>query len=183
MTITYFLGTAMIFKDELKNLTYKTTTIRNENKTINITEYSNGSIPDLNFNTPVPDFKLNVIIPVVSAMIGSQTTLTCSGNYDQHLCSFTSPKGKTYSLNSKFDSDENGRIRNANGNAKVCDILIVKVIPEDDGVWHCNVNATKNEGQYYRVDHDEVILRAFYDENLQASITSAVLKRINLTYN
>ena len=81
----------------------------------------------------------------------------------------TSPTGKTYNLSSRDDSYKNGRIKRADANAKECDMQIAKVIPNDNGIWHCNVKTTvafKNRDQYYQVDYDEIILRTFYDEDL-----------------
>ena len=39
----------------------------------------------------MPNLELNVIVPVVNAIIGSHATLICSGNYDHEYCAFTSP--------------------------------------------------------------------------------------------
>ena len=75
--------------------------------------------------------------------------------------------GKTYYLSTKKDSFENGRITRIDTNAKDCGIEIAKVIPNDNGIWHCNVKtAVKNRDQYYQVDYDEIILRTFYNEDL-----------------
>ena len=179
------MGTAIIFdnfKEELKALkcNNKKTSIvylnhslpdfKPDNKTIKINEY---------LNEYIPDFKLSATMPVVNAMIGSQTTLICSGNYDRYSCSFSSPRGKIHILNSKFDSDESGRITPANNNAKDCSILIAKVKPDDAGLWRCNATA-KYGGRLYH-GHDKIILRAFYRENLQASVTSAILRKLNST--
>ena len=109
---------------------------------------------------------------MVNAIIGSHATLICSGNYDHEYCAFTSPTGKTYNLSSRVDSYENGKIKRTDANAKECGMQIAKVIPNDNGIWHCNVKpvktavAVKNRDQYYQVDLDEIILRTFYDEDL-----------------
>ena len=180
-------GTVIIFdnfKEELKSLrcnnndtsivylNYSLPNFKPDNKTIKNIEHLNDSIPD---------FKLSATMPVVSAIIGRQTTLICSGNYDKNSCTFTSPKGKIHILNSKFDSEEGGRITLADNNAKDCGILIAKVKPDDDGIWRCNATA-KYGGRLYH-GHDKIILRAFYRENLPASMTSDVLRKLNLSDN
>ena len=191
MTVTYFVGTALIFKEELKNVTCNTTSMDKNDEITMITEYLNKAIPNFKFssvrtvpnsaiknygetimvteyiNKTIPNFKIGVIVPVVNAIIGSQAELICSGNYDQQSCVFTSPMGKTYNLSTKKDSFENGRITRIDTNAKDCGIEITKVIPNDNGAWQCHVHATaKNKDQYYQVDNDEIILRTFYDEDL-----------------
>ena len=191
MTVTYFVGTALIFKEELKNVTCNTTSIDKNDEITMITEYLNKTIPNFKFssvrtvpnsaiknygetimvteylNKTIPNFKIGVIVPVVNAIVGSQAELICSGNYDQQSCVFTSPMGKTYYLSTKKDSFENGRITRIDTNAKDCGIKIAKVIPNDNGAWQCHVHASaKNKDQYYQVDNDEIILRTFYDEDL-----------------
>ena len=191
MTVTYFVGTAIIFKEELKNVTCNTTLIDKNDEMTMITEYLNKTVPNFKVSNvktvpnssikndgatimvteyikkTIPNFKLGVIVPVVNAIVGSQATLICSGNYDQQFCVFTSPIGTTYNLSTNNNSFENGRITRVDTNAKDCGIEIGKVIPNDNGVWQCHVHAAaKNKEQYYQVDNDEIILRTFYDEDL-----------------
>ena len=180
MTISNFLGTTVILK-QLNRASSR----GNDNKTFLITEYLNETVPNFkvsnirtvyNSSNKNDDetilfneyFKLNVIVPVVNAIIGSHATLICSGNYDHEYCAFTSPTGKTYNLSSRVDSYENGKIKRTDANAKECGMQIAKVIPNDNVIWHCNVKtavAVKNRDQYHQVDYDEIILRTFYDEN------------------
>ena len=156
MTISNFLGTTAILK-QLNSASSR----GNDDKTFLITEYLNGNVPNFNvtnirtvnnssiknddetilvneyLNKTIPNFKLNVIFPVVNAIIGSHATLICSGNYDHEYCAFTSPTGKTYNLSSRDDSYKNGRIKRTDANAKECGMQIAKVIPNDNGIWHC----------------------------------------------
>ena len=153
MTVTYFVGTAIIFKEELKNVTCNTTLIDNNDEMTMITEYLNKTVPNFKVSNvktvpnssikndgatimvteyikkTIPNFKLGVIVPVVNAIVGSQATLICSGNYDQQFCVFTSPIGTTYNLSTNNNSFENGRITRVDTNAKDCGIEIDKVIP------------------------------------------------------
>ena len=46
MTVTYFVGTAFIFKEELKNVTCNTTSIDKSDEITMITEYLNKTIPN-----------------------------------------------------------------------------------------------------------------------------------------
>ena len=138
MTVTYFVGTALIFKEELKNVTCNTASIDKNDEITMITEYLNKTFKFSNvrtvrnstiknygktimvteyINKSIPNFKLGVIVPVVNAIIGSQAELICNGNYDQQSCVFTSPMGTTYNLSTKKDSFENGRITRIDTNA------------------------------------------------------------------
>ena len=156
MTVTNFSGIMVILKQLNSPLS-----MGNDNKRLFITEYLNETVPNFKvsnirtvynssiknddetilvneyLNKTSPNFKLNVIVPVVNAIIGSHATLICSGNYDHEYCAFTSPTGKTYNLSSRDDSYKNGRIKRTDANAKECGMQIAKVIPNDNGIWHC----------------------------------------------
>ena len=189
MTVANFFSTIVILK-QLNNASSI------DNKTLFITEYLNKTVPNFKVSTikavynssiknddeavlvneylnkTMPNFKVNVIVPVVNAIIGSHATLICSGNYDHEFCAFTSPIGITYNFSSRDESYENGRITKTDINAKECGMQIAKVIPNDNGIWHCNVKRAvevKNRDQYYQVDDDEIILRTFYNEDLHGS--------------
>ena len=150
-----------------KNLTAFYNPYENDNKRV---------MDSKNFDDLPINFKLDAINPVVSAIIGGETTLNCRANNKIQFCSFTSPKGKSYALTSKFD-DENGRIKSANKNAKACGVVITNVQLDDAGTWRCSGTAAEKLWRYYAIDYDEIILRTFHEANFQTSINDSVLRK------
>ena len=106
---------------------------------------------------------------MVTALIASEVLLICSGNHDKLFCSFKNPMAKSYVLNSKFSSDEQGRITPASvNNLKDCGLLIARVKPDDWGLWGCNITA-KYDGQYH-VGDSEIHLRVVYKEEYKGNL-------------
>ena len=170
---TYYTLTQLLINNQLRSLKYEVRNIRydvdaNYNKSL-LEDLEN--ISKLNISATLPQteatdkFVVKITHAVVSAMIGDEITLTCTGNYDKQYCSFTNPWGITHFLNSKYASSENGRIT-VDGNKRNCSVHIVKVTYDDNGFWRCNITSEKY-GNYHHVGSNQIYLRAVYSNDLE----------------
>ena len=156
----YFLVTSLTLHGHVKVSICNYTLTENDNDTIDTIDYNNDSTLEYTLTTPKAK---------VAAEVYGEISLICRGNYDKEFCSFTSHLGKTYVLNNKYATDENGRIRAVDGSAKDCAIFIAAVKPIDEGNWHCNVT-TKKYGGRHHVGHKRIQVKTFYrDELLNAT--------------
>ena len=79
--------------------------------------------------------KIDVKNEKIVTRIGDEAQLICSGNYENVGCTFTSPIGNTYILNSKIAAYEEGRIQafetKNEDNQNDCAMKITKVKQDD----------------------------------------------------
>jgi hypothetical protein len=76
----------------------------------------------------------------VVTRIGEEVELKCKANLGIVGCSFTSPLGKSFILNSKNAAAEWGRIQRVDTqNPSDCAMKITEIKQIDNGNWRCNV--------------------------------------------
>ena len=80
----------------------------------------------------------------VVTRIGEEVELKCKANLRRRVgCSFASPLGKLFIMNSKNASDEGGRIQAVDTqNPSDCAMKITEIKQIDNGNWRCNVTCT-----------------------------------------
>ena len=81
---------------------------------------------------------------------GEAVQLSCSAESGKVGCSFTSPLGKSFIMNSPQAADEGGRIQAVDTqNSSHCAMKITEIKQSDNGNWRCNVTCTKcDKGKY-----------------------------------
>ena len=86
----------------------------------------------------------------VETEIGGEVQLKCSANSGKVGCSFTSPLGKSFIMNSKQSADEGGRIQAVDTKiSSDCAMKITEIKQSDNGNWRCNVTCTNcDNGRY-----------------------------------
>ena len=86
----------------------------------------------------------------VVTRIGEAVLLSCSAKSGKVGCSFTSPIGKSFTMNNKHAADEGGRIHAVDTqNPSDCAMNITEIRQSDNGNWRCNVTCTKcTNGKY-----------------------------------
>ena len=88
----------------------------------------------------------------VETEIGGEVQLKCSANSGKVGCSFTSPLGKSFIMNSKQSADEGGRIQAVDTQKTWdCAMKITEIKQSDNGNWRCNVTCTKCDNGRYGV--------------------------------
>ena len=96
---------------------------------------------------------LNVIVEEkkVETEIGGQVQLNCKAKSGKVGCSFTSPLGKSFIMNSPQAADEGGRIQAVDTQNGNCTMKITEIKQSDNGNWRCNVTCTKCDNGKYDV--------------------------------
>ena len=80
---------------------------------------------------------------------GEAVQLSCSAESGKVGCSFMSPLGKPFIMNSPQAADEGGRIQAVKKKPSNCTMKITEIRQSDNGTWQCNVTCTKcDEGKY-----------------------------------
>ena len=78
----------------------------------------------------------------VVTRIGEEVELKCKANLGRVGCSFTSPLGKSFIMNSKNAAAEGGRIQAVDTqNPSDCAMKITEIKQIDNGNWRCNVTS------------------------------------------
>ena len=65
--------------------------------------------------------------------IGDEVKLVCSADSEKKFCSFRSPTGTEYTMNSEFDSDDRFRAFKTDNFEKDCAMKITNVKENDNG--------------------------------------------------
>ena len=86
----------------------------------------------------------------IETEIGGEVQLKCKAGSGKVGCSFTSPLGKPFIMNSPQAADEGGRIQAVDTqNSSHCAMKITEIKQSDNGNWRCNVTCTKcDKGKY-----------------------------------
>ena len=80
----------------------------------------------------------------VVTRIGEAVLLKCKAKSGKVGCSFMSPRGKPFIMNSPIAAIEGGRIQAVDTlNPSDCAMKITKIRQSDNGHWRCNVTCTK----------------------------------------
>ena len=85
--------------------------------------------------------------------IGEAVKLSCSAEWNEKVgCSFMSPLGKPFIMNSPQAADEGGRIQAVETKKpNNCTMKITEIRQSDNGNWKCNVTCTKCDNGKYDV--------------------------------
>ena len=84
--------------------------------------------------------------------IGEAVHLSCSAESGKVGCSFKSPLGKPFIMNSDQAADEGGRIQAVKTKKDSnCTMKITEIRQSDNGNWRCNITCTKCDSGKYDV--------------------------------
>jgi hypothetical protein len=84
--------------------------------------------------------------------IGEAVQLSCSAEAGKVGCSFLSPLGRPFIMNSPQSTDEEGRIQAVETKKpNNCTMKITEIRQSDNGNWRCNVTCTKCDSGKYDV--------------------------------
>ena len=83
--------------------------------------------------------------------IGEAVHLSCSAESGKVGCSFMSPRGKAFIMNSPQAADEGGRIQAVKKKPSNCTMKITEIRQSDNGNWQCNVTCNKCDNGKYDV--------------------------------
>ena len=152
MILSCFVTVSIIFNKKVKALRCG----NSSNENISLT--ANYTLQIETVNIPVESFEVSVRRPIVKAKIGQDISLICSGNMDKLFCHFTSPDGKKYTMNSKFDSARDGAITPAwNDWTHDCGVYISRVRLSHFGLWRCNI--TSKSGDQWIKGNNQIQLK------------------------
>ena len=93
---------------------------------------------------------VNVTEKEIVTRIGEAVHLSCSAESGKVGCSFKSPLGKPFIMNSDQAADEGGRIQAVKTKKDSnCTMKITEIKQSDNGNWRCNVTCTNcDKGKY-----------------------------------
>ena len=84
--------------------------------------------------------------------IGEAVQLSCSAKSGKVGCSFMSPLGKPFIMNSPSSADEGGRLQAVDTKIPSnCTMKITEIRQSDHGNWRCNVTCVKCDNRRYDV--------------------------------
>ena len=83
--------------------------------------------------------------------IGEAVHLSCLAESGKVGCSFMSPLGKPFIMNSPQAADEGGRIQAVKKKPSNCTMKITEIRQSDNGNWQCNVTCNKCDNGKYDV--------------------------------
>ena len=95
---------------------------------------------------------VNVTEKEIVTRIGEAVHLSCSAESGKVGCSFKSPLGKPFIMNSDQAADEGGRIQAVKTEKDSnCTMKITEIRQSDNGNWQCNVTCNKCDSGKYDV--------------------------------